>query len=96
MTFSSTTRASSQIISVRVSSPTSSDGSSPSTLGTVLCTRAGVVQMLEQGSGGSIINVTSINAVHPVSEGLSHYTTSKHAVWGFSKSLALDHCETSS
>lgn len=58
--------------------------------GTFLCTRAGVVQMLEQGSGGSIINMASINAVHPVSEGLSHYTTSKHAVWGFTKSLALE------
>ncbi len=58
--------------------------------GVYLCTRAAVVRMLEQGTGGSIINMASIDAVHPTSVGMSHHTTSKHAVWGFTKSLALE------
>lgn len=58
--------------------------------GTFLCTRAAAAQMVEQATGGSIVNVTSIDAVHPTSLGMSHYTTSKHAVWGFTKSMALE------
>lgn len=58
--------------------------------GVHLCTRAAVAQMLAQGSGGAIVNVTSIDAVHPTSLGMSHYTTSKHAIWGFTKAMALE------
>ena len=46
--------------------------------------------MLEQGDGGAIVNVTSIDALHPTSKGMSHYTTSKHALWGLTKCLALE------
>jgi 2-deoxy-D-gluconate 3-dehydrogenase len=46
--------------------------------------------MLEQGEGGAIVNVTSIDALHPTSKGMSHYTTSKHALWGLTKCLALE------
>ena len=46
--------------------------------------------MLEQGGGGAIVNVTSIDALHPTSKGMSHYTTSKHALWGLTKCLALE------
>jgi 2-deoxy-D-gluconate 3-dehydrogenase len=58
--------------------------------GVYLCTRAAVRQMAEQGRGGSIVNVTSIDAIHPTSLGMSHYTTSKHAIWGFTKAMALE------
>ena len=46
--------------------------------------------MREQGDGGSIVNITSIDAVHPSGSGLSHYGTSKHAIWGLTKTMALE------
>jgi 2-deoxy-D-gluconate 3-dehydrogenase len=58
--------------------------------GVYLCTRAVAVQMMGQGTGGSIVNITSIDAIHPTSLGMSHYTTSKHAIWGFTKAMALE------
>jgi 2-dehydro-3-deoxy-D-gluconate 5-dehydrogenase len=58
--------------------------------GVYLCTRAAVAQMRRQGRGGSIVNVTSIDAVHPTSLGMAHYTTTKHAIWGFTKAMALE------
>jgi 2-deoxy-D-gluconate 3-dehydrogenase len=58
--------------------------------GVFLCTQAAVARMLFQGEGGAIVNVTSIDAVHPTSLGMSHYTTSKHAIWGFTKAMALE------
>jgi 2-deoxy-D-gluconate 3-dehydrogenase len=58
--------------------------------GAFLCTKAAAAQMRLQGEGGSIINITSIDAVHPSGAGLSHYGTSKHAIWGLTKSMALE------
>jgi 2-deoxy-D-gluconate 3-dehydrogenase len=58
--------------------------------GAFLCTKAAAAQMRRQGEGGSIINISSIDAVHPSSAGLSHYGTSKHAIWGLTKSMALE------
>src|SRR5438874_451622 len=58
--------------------------------GAFLCTRAAAARMREQGEGGSIVNITSIDAVHPSGSGLSHYGTSKHAIWGLTKSMALE------
>jgi 2-deoxy-D-gluconate 3-dehydrogenase len=46
--------------------------------------------MIAQGRGGKIINVTSIDALHPSSIGLAHYDASKHGVWGFTKNVALE------
>ena len=46
--------------------------------------------MREQGDGGSIVNITSIDAIHPSGSGLSHYGTSKHAIWGLTKTMALE------
>lgn len=58
--------------------------------GAFWCARQAARQMIEQGSGGVIVNVTSIDALHPTSQGMSHYTTSKHALWGLTKCLALE------
>jgi len=58
--------------------------------GAFWCARQAARQMIEQGSGGVIVNVTSIDALHPTSRGMSHYTTSKHALWGLTKCLALE------
>ena len=58
--------------------------------GAFLCIKAVAAQMRAQGSGGSIVNITSIDAVHPSGAGLSHYGTSKHAIWGLTKTMALE------
>ena len=47
-------------------------------------------EMIKQGVGGKIINISSIDALHPSSTGLAHYDASKHAVWGFTKNSALE------
>lgn len=58
-----------------------------------LCTKAVSAQMITQGHGGRIINVTSIDALHPSMVGLAHYDASKHGVWGFTKNTALELAE---
>jgi 2-deoxy-D-gluconate 3-dehydrogenase len=58
--------------------------------GVFLCTKAVSERMIEQGRGGRIINVTSVDAVHPSMVGLAHYDASKHGVWGFTKNVALE------
>jgi 2-deoxy-D-gluconate 3-dehydrogenase len=55
-----------------------------------LCTKYVAAQMIKQGKGGKIINITSIDALHPSSVGLAHYDSSKHGVWGFTKNVALE------
>ncbi len=58
--------------------------------GVFLCSQAAAAQMIAQGGTGKIINITSIDALHPSSVGLAHYDASKHGVWGFTKNLALE------
>jgi 2-deoxy-D-gluconate 3-dehydrogenase len=58
--------------------------------GVFLCSREGALRMRKQGTGGRIVNVTSIDALHPSGIGLAHYDASKHGVWGFTKNLALE------
>lgn len=61
--------------------------------GSYLCVKAASDQMKAQGKGGKIINVTSIDALHPSMVGLSHYDASKHGLWGFTKNTALELAE---
>lgn len=58
--------------------------------GVFLTTKYASEQMIKQGKGGKIINITSIDALHPSSVGLAHYDASKHGVWGFTKNVALE------
>lgn len=58
--------------------------------GVFLCTKYVADQMIKQGKGGKIINITSVDALHPSSVGLAHYDASKHGVWGFTKNVALE------
>lgn len=53
-------------------------------------TRAAAEAMIKEGSGGKIINITSIDALHPSSVGLAAYDASKHGLWGFTKNSALE------
>lgn len=55
-----------------------------------MATQMAARQMIEQGNGGRIINITSIDALHPSMVGLAHYDASKHGVWGFTKNTALE------
>lgn len=47
-------------------------------------------ELMKQKGGGKIINVTSIDALHPSMVGLAHYDASKHGVWGLTKNAALE------
>ncbi len=58
--------------------------------GVFLMTKAAAAAMITQGGGGKIINITSVDALHPSSVGLAAYDASKHGVWGFTKNIALE------
>lgn len=58
-----------------------------------LTTEAASKQMIAQGRGGNIINITSVDAIHPSMIGLAHYDASKHGVWGFTLNSALELAE---
>ncbi len=53
-------------------------------------TKVAANAMIEAGKGGKIINITSIDALHPSMVGLAAYDASKHGVWGFTKNTALE------
>lgn len=57
-----------------------------------LSTKYAAEVMASQG-GGKIINITSIDALHPSMVGLAHYDASKHGLWGFTKNSALELAE---
>ncbi|MDO8408080.1 MAG: SDR family NAD(P)-dependent oxidoreductase [bacterium] len=59
-------------------------------MGAFFASKATARQMITQGRGGKIINITSIDALHPSSLGLAFYDASKHGLWGFTKNLALE------
>ncbi len=54
-----------------------------------LCSREAAKVMISQKSG-TIINIASIDSLHPSMVGLAAYDTSKHGVWGFTKNFALE------
>jgi len=47
-------------------------------------------RMVEQGTGGKIINIASIDALHPSMVGLAAYDSSKGGVLMFTKAFALE------
>ena len=58
--------------------------------GTFLCSQEVGLRMIEKRQGGCIINIASIDAIHPSSKGLSAYDASKGGVLTLTKSLALE------
>ncbi len=58
--------------------------------GVFLTMKYGSELMIKQGRGGKIINITSIDSIHPSMAGLAAYDASKHGVWGFTKNAALE------
>ena len=59
-------------------------------LGTFLCSRYAGEQMIKQKQGDCIINIASIEAVHPSSTGMTAYDASKGGVLMLTKSLARE------
>lgn len=62
-------------------------------LRSVFLTTKYCAEVMKTQGGGRIINVTSIDALHPSMVGLAHYDASKHGVWGFTKNSALELAE---
>ena len=58
--------------------------------GVFLLTKYVSEKMIKQNIHGAIVNITSVDALHPSMIGLAHYDASKHAVWGFTKNVALE------
>lgn len=59
----------------------------------VFLTTKYAAEIMKQQGGGKIINISSIDALHPSMVGLAHYDASKHGVWGFTKNSALELAE---
>jgi 2-deoxy-D-gluconate 3-dehydrogenase len=55
-----------------------------------LCSREASHRMIHNRKGGSIINIASIDGIHPTAKGLSLYDSSKGAALTATKSLALE------
>ena len=58
--------------------------------GTFLCLREAALQMRKRGDGGRIINISSIDSLHPSMTGLAHYDASKGGVNMLTRSAALE------
>lgn len=56
--------------------------------GAFVCSQIAAQKMVEQGEGGRIINITSVHEHTPL-PGSVAYTSSKHAIGGLTKSMAL-------
>ncbi|UXY12554.1 SDR family oxidoreductase [Kosakonia sp. ML.JS2a] len=57
--------------------------------GAFLCSQIAARQMVNQGQGGRIVNITSVHEHTPLPEA-SAYTAAKHALGGLTKSMALE------
>jgi 2-deoxy-D-gluconate 3-dehydrogenase len=58
--------------------------------GTFVCSREFGRRGLAEGRGGVIVNVASVDALAASCEGQVHYTASKHAIAGLTKSLSVE------
>ena len=56
--------------------------------GAFLCSQIAARQMVKQGQGGRIINITSVHEHTPLPDA-SAYTAAKHALGGLTKAMAL-------
>ncbi|UCG83035.1 MAG: SDR family oxidoreductase [Dehalococcoidia bacterium] len=58
--------------------------------GLFFCSQAAAQEMIKEGHGGKIINITSMEALHPTGVDLPHYGASKGGVLSLTKALALE------
>ncbi|MCY4621652.1 MAG: SDR family oxidoreductase [bacterium] len=66
------------------------DTVSVNVVGTFQMSQAVARRMIADGQGGSVVNIASVDAFNTSAEGLAHYTTSKHALGGLTKSMAIE------
>ncbi len=66
------------------------DTVSVNVVGTFQMSQAVIQRMIAGREGGSIVNIASVDAFNTSAEGLAHYTTSKHAIAGMTKSMAVE------
>lgn len=60
--------------------------------GTFYCTRAAIRQMLAQGNGGKVVNISSISGFRG-NPGFAAYCSSKGAIVNFTRQVALDYAK---
>jgi NAD(P)-dependent dehydrogenase (short-subunit alcohol dehydrogenase family) len=58
--------------------------------GLIYFSREAVRQMIEQKNGGNIINITSVDALHPIRKNMAVYDASKGAVLAITHSMAKE------
>jgi 2-deoxy-D-gluconate 3-dehydrogenase len=58
--------------------------------GLAFLSKSAALQMIKQGKGGRIVNIASIDSVHPSMVGLAAYDSSKGGVLSFTKNFALE------
>ena len=58
--------------------------------GLAFCSKAAAARMIAQGKGGKIVNIASIDSIHPSMVGLAAYDASKGGVLMFTKNFALE------
>jgi len=58
--------------------------------GLAFISKAVAARMIEQGSGGAMVNIASIDGIHPSMVGLAAYDASKGGVIMFTKNFALE------
>ena len=66
------------------------DTVSVNVVGTFQMSQEVTQRMIADRQGGSIVNIASVDAFNTSAEGLAHYTTSKHAIGGLTKSMAIE------
>jgi 2-dehydro-3-deoxy-D-gluconate 5-dehydrogenase len=58
--------------------------------GLAFLSKAAALQMIKQGKGGRIVNIASIDSLHPSMVGLAAYDSSKGGVLSFTKNFAVE------
>lgn len=58
--------------------------------GTALCMKHELAQMVAQGSGGSIVNISSVSGFRPQPNTIA-YVAAKHGVNGLTKNAAMEY-----
>lgn len=58
--------------------------------GLAFCSKVAAARMIAQGTGGKIVNIASIDSLHPSMVGLAAYDASKGGVLMFTKNFALE------
>lgn len=62
--------------------------------GVYLSMKYEIKQMLAQGTGGAIVNTSSVSGVRTMAGGLAAYVTSKHAVIALTKCAAVEYAQS--